>query len=61
LTVQYPAALDTWQDKSDAQDWYHAQYVNDLNALIRAVETTLGINPHGLFTTVAERLNALHP
>lgn len=60
LTAQYPAAIDTWQDKVDLVDWYHAQYVNELNDLIIAVETTLGINPQGPYDTLAQHLSILH-
>jgi hypothetical protein len=59
LSTQYPAAFDTWQDKTDLVDWYHAQYINQLNDAIIAVEAALGINPQGAFTAIVDRLDAL--
>jgi hypothetical protein len=64
VATNYPAALDTvtqlpntWTDATLSATT-HATVHNNISDSIRAIETELGADPSGSFTSVASRLNA---
>lgn len=54
--TNYPGAIDTWVDLVDRVDDILAAHLNDAYARLIAIENTLGINPQGAWTTVANRM-----
>ena len=55
----YPGAIDSFTSKVDNVDAINAIDVNELQLGITAVQTELGVNPAGGYTTVVDRLDAL--
>src|SRR5882757_4880716 len=64
LSTQYPNAIDTLVNpgSNDFQDSitipHNVQHTN-ANDAIEAIEGALGINPHGTFATVRQRLDVM--
>jgi hypothetical protein len=63
MTIQYPAALDnlinpTANDSLNSNTVPHATQHANLNDAVEALQTTLGINPHGSHLTVKDRIIA---
>lgn len=64
----YPGALDNFAEESptnlgdnDSTSRTHSERHDDLEAAMEAVQGELGTNPSGVFSTIAERLDALSP
>ena len=55
----YPGALDSFTGKTDNVDTILASHVNDLQNSVVAVQTELGVDPAGSYSTVADRLDAV--
>lgn len=59
MTSDYPTGLDSFTAKADGAGHYvFAAYFNDLQNAVTAIETTLGTDPQGGYTTVADAIAA---
>lgn len=63
MTTAYPGGLDSLKTNINGatdtlQSVPHDAQHNDANAAINAIEATLGTNPQGTYSTVADRLDA---
>lgn len=52
----YPSSVKTFSTKVDLVDINFADHINDLQKEVVAIETILGLNPQGSYSTVRERL-----
>lgn len=57
----FPGQIDSFTVKKNdpGGDEIRAEHINDLQDSVVAIEETLGTNPQGTFTSVAERLDSL--
>lgn len=63
MTTNYPNSLDvlinpTANDSLNSTTVPHAQQHANLNDAVEAIQTTLGINPHGSHLTIKDRIIA---
>jgi hypothetical protein len=58
MATNYPGSLDSYTAKTDGVDVIMAAHVNNMQDAIVAVETELGSNPKGAFTSVAAAIAA---
>ncbi len=56
MAASYPAALKTFTSKTNKVDLVDAAHINDVQAEVTAIETTLGINVEGSQATLLARL-----
>lgn len=57
--TSFPTSIKTFTSKTDGVDTYSAAHINDLQNEVAAIETELGTDPAGSYSTVKDRLNAV--
>ncbi len=56
MSSSYPGAIDSYTTKTDSVDTVAAAHVNNLQDAVVAIETELGTNPKGSYTSVGAGL-----